>query len=246
LEKKEQRKIKMQKKAVVLLSGGVDSTTTLAFAKIEGFEIYALSFHYGQRNIFEVEQAKKIAKFLGVKEHLILSIDLKAIGGSALTSEKISLPKNRKLTDIGREIPSTYVPARNTIFLAYALAWAETIGAEDIFIGVNAIDSSGYPDCRLTYIKAFEQLCNLATKAAVEGKLQFKIRTPLINLSKAEIIKKGMELGVDFSLTHSCYDPLPDGKACGKCDSCQLRLKGFKEAGFHDPIRYVNSTNNTT
>lgn len=228
----------MKKKAVVLLSGGMDSTTTLAVAKREGFEVYALSFDYGQRNSLEIKRAEKIAKFFGIKDHLIVPIDLKKIGGSSLTSNEISLPKGRERGEIGKEIPSTYVPARNTIFLSYALAWAEVLEAEDIFIGVNAVDCSGYPDCRLAYINAFEQMANLATKAGVEGKLKFKIRTPLINLSKAEIIKKGIELGVDYSLTHSCYDPLPNGSACGECDSCKLRLKGFEDAGVKDPILY--------
>jgi len=228
----------MKQKAVVLLSGGMDSATTLAIAKREGFESYALSFDYGQRNFLEIKQAEKIAKFFGVKHHLVILVDLKKIGGSSLTSDKISLPKGRKLGQIGKEIPSTYVPARNTIFLAYALAWAEILGAEDIFIGVNAIDCSGYPDCRLAYINAFEEMANLATKAGVEGKLKFKIRTPLITLSKSEIIKRGVKLGVDYSLTHSCYDSSPDGSACGECDSCKLRLKGFEGAGVKDPISY--------
>ncbi|WAC08682.1 MAG: 7-cyano-7-deazaguanine synthase QueC [Thermodesulfobacteriota bacterium] len=228
----------MGKKAVVLLSGGMDSTTTLAIAKKEGFEIYALSFDYGQRNYLEIKKAEKVAEFFGAKDHLVIPVHLKKIGGSSLTSEGISLPRGRDLVEIGKEIPSTYVPARNTIFLSYALAWAEVLGAEDIFIGVNAIDCSGYPDTRPEYIHAFEQMAKLATKAGVEGKLKFKIRIPLINLSKAEIIKKGMALGVDYSLTHSCYDPFPNGMACGDCDSCRLRLKGFEEAGFKDPISY--------
>jgi 7-cyano-7-deazaguanine synthase len=228
----------MQGKAVVLLSGGMDSATILAIAKKEGFEIYALSFDYGQRNSFEIEQAEKIAAFFGVKDHLIIPVHLKKIGGSSLISGGMPLPKGRNTEEIGKEIPSTYVPARNTIFLSYALAWAEVLGAAEIFIGVNAIDCSGYPDTRPEYIHAFEQMANLATKAGAEGKLQFKIRMPLINLSKADIIKKGMELGVDYSLTHSCYDPFPNGMACGECDSCRLRLRGFEEAGFKDPIPY--------
>jgi len=228
----------MVKKAVVLLSGGMDSATTLAIAKREGFEIYALSFDYGQRNFFEIKKAKRIAKFFEVKNHLLIPLRLNKIGGSALTSREIFLPKERGFGEIGKEIPSTYVPARNTIFLSYALAWAEVLRTGDIFIGVNIIDTSGYPDCRPGFISAFERMAHLATKAGVEGKLKFKIHTPLINLSKAGIIKKGLSLGVDYSLTHSCYDPLPDGKACGKCDSCRLRLKGFKEAGSKDPILY--------
>ncbi|HPD60479.1 MAG TPA: 7-cyano-7-deazaguanine synthase QueC [Thermodesulfobacteriota bacterium] len=228
----------MERKAVVLLSGGMDSTTTLAIAKKEGFGIYALSFDYGQRNSLEIKKAVKIAASFGAKDHLIIPVHLKKIGGSSLTSKEISLPKGRDLRKVGKEIPSTYVPARNTIFLSYALAWAEVLGAGDIFIGVNAIDCSGYPDTRPEYINAFEQMANLATKAGVEGELKFKIHIPLINLSKADIIKKGMELGVDYSLTQSCYDPFPDGRACGECDSCKLRLKGFEEAGFKDPISY--------
>ena len=225
-------------KAVVLLSGGMDSATTLAIAKKEGFEIYSLSFEYGQRNSLEIKIAEKIAAFFGVKDHLIIPVPLKEIGGSSLTSEAMCLPRGRNLGEIGKGIPSTYVPARNTIFLSYGLAWAEVLGAGDIFIGVNAIDCSGYPDTRPEYIYAFEHMANLATKAGIEGKVRFKIRTPLINLSKADIIRKGMELGVDYSLTHSCYDPFPNGVACGECDSCRLRLKGFEEAGFKDPIIY--------
>ncbi|MFH0811768.1 MAG: 7-cyano-7-deazaguanine synthase QueC [Pseudomonadota bacterium] len=228
----------MKKKAVVLLSGGMDSATSMAIARKEGFELYALSFTYGQRHAMEVEKAKKLAEHFGAKDHLILSLDLPKIGGSALISKEIPLPKGRSLEEIGKEIPATYVPARNTLFLAYALAWAEVIGAGDIVIGVNALDYSGYPDCRPAYIRAFEEMANLATKAGVEGRIHFRIHTPLINLRKAEIIKMGVALGVDYSLTHSCYDPLPDGRACGECDSCKLRLKGFKEAGFDDPISY--------
>jgi 7-cyano-7-deazaguanine synthase len=225
-------------KAVVLLSGGMDSATTLAIAKKEGFEIYALTFDYGQRNSLEIKKAEKIAVFFGAKDHLVIPVPLKKIGGSSLTSDEMSLPRGRDLREIGKEIPSTYVPARNTIFLSYALAWAEVLGAGDIFIGVNAIDCSGYPDTRPEYVHAFEHMANLATKAGAEGKMQFKIRSPLINLSKADIIRKGMELGVDYSLTHSCYDPFPNGTACGECDSCRLRQKGFEEAGFKDPISY--------
>jgi 7-cyano-7-deazaguanine synthase len=229
----------MEKKAVVLLSGGIDSATVMAIVKKEGFKIYALSFRYGQRHSLELKKAKKLAKYFNARDHLVITLDLTKIGGSALITKSIPLPKGRSLREIEKEIPVSYVPARNTIFLSYALAWAEVINAGDIFIGVNAIDFSGYPDCRPEYIRAFEKLANLATKAGVEKKLHFRIHTPLINLSKAEIIKKGIELGVDYSLTHSCYDPLEDGRACGECDSCKLRLKGFKEAGIKDPISYA-------
>ena len=224
----------MAKKAVVLLSGGIDSATTLVVAKKEGFAPYAITFDYGQRHCLEVKCAKTVAKTIGAEEHLILDINLRAIGGSALTDD-IEVPRDR--SSIGEDIPITYVPARNTIFLSYAMGWAEVLGTGDIFIGVSAVDYSGYPDCRPEYIAAFEKMANLATKAAMEGK-KLRIHTPLINLSKGEIIKKGLSLGVDFSLTHSCYDPRPDGKACGRCDSCQLRLKGFREAGAEDPIAY--------
>lgn len=222
------------KKAVCLLSGGVDSTTALAIAKNEGFELYALTFRYGQRHVLEVESARRIARRFRVKQHLILDIDLKAIGGSALTST-IPVPKDREPDEITSGIPITYVPARNTIFLSYALAWAEVLDAEAIFIGVTAIDYSGYPDCRPEYIAAFEKMANLATKASTEGRHSIHIHTPLINLTKARIIKKGIELGVDYSLTHSCYDPDMEGRACGRCDSCLLRKKGFEEAGMIDP-----------
>lgn len=225
------------KKAVVLSSGGVDSTTAMAIAKSEGYEIYSLSFRYGQRHAYELEAAKKVAEAFGTKEHMVIEIDLGKIGGSALTDD-IDVPKGRDEGQMQQEIPVTYVPARNTIFLSYALAWAEVIEASDIFIGVNAIDYSGYPDCRPEYIEAFERMANLATKAGVEGKTQIKIRAPLISMTKAEIILKGVELGVDYSVTHSCYDPSPDGKACGQCDSCLLRKKGFKEAGVPDPTEY--------
>ncbi len=227
-----------QRKAVVLLSGGVDSATAAAIARWEGFEIYALSFRYGQRHELEIEAAKRVAAFLRAKDHLIIDFDLRAIGGSALTDE-IAVPKGRSREEISHGIPVTYVPARNTIFLAFALALAEKIQAEDIFFGANVLDFSGYPDCRGEYIRAFEKMANLATKAGVEGKTKIKVHTPLIEMTKAEIIKKGMELGVDYSLTWSCYDPTEDGLACGLCDSCQLRLKGFKEARMKDPIRYV-------
>jgi 7-cyano-7-deazaguanine synthase len=225
------------KRAVVLLSGGIDSTITLAIAIAEGYETYALSFDYGQRHQIETKAARRIANSLGTKEHRIAKIDLRIFGGSALTDE-VAVPKQRSETEIAHGIPATYVPARNTIFLAYALAWAEVIPANDIFLGVNAIDYSGYPDCRPEFIEAFEHLFNLGTKAGVEGR-RFQIQTPLIKLSKADIIRKGAELCVDFSLTHSCYDPTPEGLACSECDSCLLRFKGFREAGITDPIRYT-------
>jgi 7-cyano-7-deazaguanine synthase len=225
------------KRAVVLLSGGVDSTTTLAIAMADGYEAYALSFDYGQRHQIELEAARRVADSLGAKERRIAKIDLRIFGGSALTDD-VDVPKKRSEAEIAHGIPVTYVPARNTIFLAYALAWAEVIPAGDIFLGVNAIDYSGYPDCRLEFIEAFEALANVGTKAGVEGR-RFHIHTPLIKFSKAEIICKAIELGVDLSLTHSCYDPSPEGLACGDCDSCLLRLKGFREAGIEDPIQYA-------
>ncbi len=227
------------KKAVVLLSGGIDSSTAAALAKKEGFDIYALTFRYGQRHERETEAAKKVAAFLDLENHLIIDFNLRAIGGSALT-DKIEVPKGRSAQEISQEIPITYVPARNTIFLSFALALAERIEAGDIFFGANQLDYSGYPDCREEYIRAFEQMANLATKAGVEGKLRIRIHTPLIRMTKAEIIKKGLELGLDYSLTWSCYDPRPEGLACGLCDSCQLRLKGFKKAGYKDPIQYAS------
>jgi len=223
--------------AVVLLSGGIDSTTTLAIACAEGYEVCALSFDYGQRHRIEIDSARCLADSLGAKEHRVATIDLRIFGGSALTDD-VDVPKQRSEAEIAHGIPITYVPARNSIFLAFALAWAEVISANDIFIGVNAIDYSGYPDCRPEFIQAFENLANLATKAGVEGR-RFRIHTPLIKLSKADIIRKAVELGVDLSLTHSCYDPSPEGLACGQCDSCVLRLKGFREAGIEDPIRYA-------
>jgi 7-cyano-7-deazaguanine synthase len=226
------------KRAVVLLSGGIDSTTTLTIAIAEGYEAYALSFYYGQRHQIETKAARRVAGSLGAKEHRVAKIDLRVFGGSALTDD-IDVPKQRSEKEIGHGVPVTYVPARNTIFLAYALAWAEVISGSDIFLGVNAIDYSGYPDCRPKFIEAFETLANLATKAGVEGR-RFQIHTPLIKFSKADIIRKAIELGVDLSLTHSCYDPTPEGLACGECDSCLLRLKGFREAGIKDPIRYAN------
>ena len=226
----------MNKKAVILLSGGIDSATTLAIAKDSGYETRAISFRYGQKHIFEIEAAKKIAEEIGVKQHLIMDIDLSFFGGSALTDD-IPVPKREKVEDIGRSIPVTYVPARNIIFLSLALGWAEVLGLTDIFIGVNAIDYSGYPDCRAEFIESFEIAVNLGTKSGVEGN-RIEIHTPLISLTKAEIIKKGIELGVDYSLTHSCYDPDVNGHACGKCDSCLLRKKGFKDAGVKDPTVY--------
>lgn len=225
------------KKAVILLSGGLDSTTALAIARKEGFEVYTISFRYGQRHWVELAAAKKVSEASGAKEHIVVDIDLRQLGGSALTSD-IDVPKGRDAEEMGGAIPVTYVPARNTIFLSIALGWSEVLGASDIFIGVNALDYSGYPDCRPEFIEAFERMANLGTKAGVEGK-NFRIHTPLIRMTKAEIIKKGMELGVDYSLTHSCYDPSPEGLACGECDSCLLRKKGFAEAGFIDPLRYA-------
>jgi 7-cyano-7-deazaguanine synthase len=226
-----------QKKAVVLCSGGIDSTTAMAIAHAEGFEIYSLSFRYGQRHALELQSAYKVSVALGAKKHLIVEIDLAKIGGSALTSD-LELPKGREPEEMEKQIPLTYVPGRNTIFLSYAMAWAEVVEAADIFIGVNAIDYSGYPDCRPEFIQAFEKVANLATKASVEGKIRFKIHVPLIRMTKAEIIRKGVALGVDYSMTHSCYDPSQEGKACGHCDSCILRKKGFQEAGVPDPTSY--------
>jgi len=226
----------MNLKAIILLSGGLDSATTLAIAKTKGFQPFTLSFDYGQRHRVELDRAKEISERMGAKEHRVVNIDLAQFGGSALT-DAIDVPKNRDYTEMAKGIPITYVPARNTIFLSYALAYAEVQGAHNIFIGVNAVDYSGYPDCRPEFIAAFEKVANLATKAGVEGEA-LKIHTPLIDLSKAQIIQKGLELGVDYSLTHSCYDPDDEGLACGICDSCQLRLKGFKEAGVDDPVKY--------
>jgi 7-cyano-7-deazaguanine synthase len=225
------------KHAVVLLSGGIDSATTLAIALSEDYECSALSFDYGQRHRFELEAAQRVAGSLGAKEHQIVKIDNRIFAGSALTDD-LDVPKQRSAEEIGRGIPITYVPARNTIFLAHALAWAEVKSAAHIFIGVNALDYSGYPDCRLEFILMFETLANLGTKAGVEGR-RFQIHAPLIKLTKAEIIRKAVDLNVDLSLTHSCYDPTADGRACGECDSCQLRLKGFREAGVSDPIHYA-------
>lgn len=229
----------MKKKAVVLSSGGLDSTTAMAIAKAEGYEVYSLSFNYGQRHALELKAAKRVAEALAAKEHLIVDLGLGKIGGSALT-EGMAVPKARDEDKMKEEIPVTYVPARNTVFLSCALAWAEVVGASDIFIGVNAIDYSGYPDCRPEYIRAFENMANLALKAAVEGKMKIRIQAPLIRMTKAEIIRKGVELGVDYRLTHSCYDPSPEGKACGQCDSCLLRKKGFREVGIPDPAAYFD------
>lgn len=227
----------MQPKAVLLLSGGLDSTTTLAIAKLQGFELYAMSFAYGQRHAHEVDAAARIAKTMGVKEHRLVTIDLRVFGHSALT-DSIEVPKDRDESQMNSAIPVTYVPARNTIFLSYALAWAEVLGANDIFIGVNAVDYSGYPDCRPDYIAAYENMANLATARGVGGE-KLAIHTPLISLTKAEIIKQGAALGVDYSLTTSCYDPNEKGQACGHCDSCLLRKKGFVEAGVEDPTQYA-------
>jgi 7-cyano-7-deazaguanine synthase len=223
-------------KAVVLLSGGLDSSTTLAVANSQGFELYALTFRYGQRHHLEIEAAKQIARQFKVAEHKIFEVGLDRFGGSALTAE-IDIPKDRGLEDISRDIPITYVPARNIIFLSLALAWSEVLGCSDIFIGINVLDYSGYPDCRPEFIEAFEKMANLGTKAGIEGQ-GFKFHTPLINLNKAQIIKMGLELGVNFELTSTCYDPSSQGEACGKCDACLLRLKGFSEAGIKDPGKY--------
>lgn len=221
--------------AVVLLSGGLDSTTTLAIARSEGFTPYALSFRYGQRHVVELEAAARVVEAMEVAEHVVADIDLRRFGGSALTSD-VAVPKGRGLETMAEGIPVTYVPARNTVFLSFALAWAEVLGAGDIFIGVNALDYSGYPDCRPEYIAAFERMASLATAAGVEGRQSFKVHAPLIRMSKAEIIRKGLELGVDYGLTSSCYDPGEGGRPCGQCDSCLLRAKGFAEAGARDPL----------
>jgi 7-cyano-7-deazaguanine synthase len=228
------------KKAVCLLSGGLDSATTLACARRDGFQTYALTFDYGQRHRVELEAAARVAAQLGAAEHRVFRLDLRAFGGSALTAE-IDVPKDRQPARGTEEIPVTYVPARNTVFLSIALAWAEVLGSSDIYIGVNAVDYSGYPDCRPEFIRAFEQMANLATKAGVEGRQKLRIHTPLISLSKADIIRLGLGLGVDYSLTHSCYDPV-DGLACGHCDSCLLRRAGFAEAGVKDPLGYAGES----
>jgi 7-cyano-7-deazaguanine synthase len=225
------------KRAVVLLSGGLDSATVLAIAGSQGYELYALSFSYGQRHVIELDAARRVSAAIGVKDHRIAAIDLRVFGGSALTAD-IDVPKGRGTDEMSHGIPITYVPARNTIFLSFALAWAEVLGSSDIFIGVNALDYSGYPDCRPEFIEAFEKMANLATRAGVEGRQALKVHTPLIALTKAEITQKGMELGMDYGLTSSCYDPGPTGEPCGECDSCLLRRKGFKENGIEDPLNY--------
>ena len=226
------------KNAIVLFSGGLDSSTCLAIAKSLGYRPHALSFRYGQRHEVELEAARRVAEHLGAAAHLILDVPLKTIGGSALTAA-IDVPKDRDLASLADEIPVTYVPARNTVFLALALAWAEVVQAQDIFIGVNAMDYSGYPDCRPEFVAAFENMANLAIKEAVEGRLKITIHAPLMHWDKARIIREGLKLGVDYGLTHSCYDPGEGGRACGRCDSCQLRIKGFAQAGVADPTRYV-------
>ncbi len=224
-------------KAVVLLSGGVDSTTTAALAVSQGFDVHALTFRYGQRHAMELEAARAVAERLHLRQHLVFDLDLRALGGSALTGE-LAVPKDTPADEIGRTIPATYVPARNTIFLAVALGWAEALGAEDIFIGVNAMDYSGYPDCRPEYIDAFQKMADLATRAGTEQGQKLTIHTPLITLTKREIIERGTALGVDYSVTRSCYDPASDGTACGHCESCLLRLQGFRESGLEDPAPY--------
>ena len=224
-------------KAVVLLSGGMDSTTVAAIALSRGFDAHGLTFRYGQRHQGEVEAARLVAQRLGMGRHQVVDIDLRAFGGSALTSD-LAVPKDTPIEEIGGQIPSTYVPARNTIFLAFALGWAEVLGASDIFLGANALDYSGYPDCRPEFIQAFQTMANLATRAGVEGGRRLTIHTPLIALSKREIIERGLALGVDYGITRTCYDPAPDGAACGRCDACTLRLKGFREAGLEDPAPY--------
>jgi len=228
----------MQKPAVILLSGGLDSTTAAAVAREQGFALYALTVDYGQRHRFELEAARRVAEWLGVRRHEVVRVDLARIGGSALT-DAIDVPKDREPDAMSGEIPVTYVPARNTVLLSLALGYAEVVGAADVFLGVSAVDYSGYPDCRPEYIAAFERLANLATKAGVEGRLRFTIHAPLIEMTKAEIIRRGIELGVDYALTHSCYDPGPNGIACGRCDACLLRRRGFAEAGIADPVGYA-------
>jgi 7-cyano-7-deazaguanine synthase len=225
------------KRAVALASGGLDSSTAMAIGAEQGYDIYALTFDYGQRHRCELEAARRVVKSLGIAHHMVATIDLRTFGGSALTSD-IDVPKNRQAIQDCAQIPVTYVPARNTIFLSFALGWCEVLEAQDIFIGVNAVDYSGYPDCRPEFLAAFESLANLATKAGVEGVARYRIHAPLLNMSKAQIIRAGFEAGVDFSLTHSCYDPSPDGLACGACDSCRLRRAGFEQAGIPDPTRY--------
>lgn len=229
---------KQTAKAVVVFSGGVDSTTCLAIAKTEGYELYALSFYYHQRHRVEIEAARRVAEAFGVKQHMILELPLDRLGGSALTAD-LEVPKDVSWEEMQSRIPITYVPARNTIFLSFALAWAEVLGAGDIFVGVNALDYSGYPDCRPEYIAAFEKMANLATKQGLQGNPPLRLRTPLIQLTKGQIIKEGLRLGVDYAMTHSCYDPDPQGRACGHCDSCLLRKKGFAEAAVADPTIYA-------
>ena len=225
-------------KAVILLSGGVDSATTAAIALSRGFDVHALTFNYGQRHQAELEAARRVAERLGIRRHEVLEIDLRAFGGSALTGD-LEVPKDTPIAEIGRRIPSTYVPARNTIFLAFALGWSEVLGASAIFIGANAMDYSGYPDCRPEFIRAFQRMADLATRAGVEDKRKLTIHTPLISLSKRQIIEQGLALGVDYGITLTCYDPSPDGVACGRCEACLLRLKGFREAGLEDPAPYT-------
>lgn len=226
-----------QPRAVILLSGGLDSTTTAAIALNDGFELYALTVRYGQRHAAELEAARRVVERLGIRRHVVLDMDLRAFGGSALTGD-LAVPKDTPVDQIGERIPPTYVPARNTILLALAMGWAEIVGASDIFMGANAMDYSGYPDCRPEYIQAFETLAGLATRAGVEEGRRLRIRTPLIELSKREIIERGLALGLDYSITSTCYDPAPDGAACGRCEACLLRLKGFREAGMEDPAPY--------
>jgi 7-cyano-7-deazaguanine synthase len=228
------------KKAVLLLSGGLDSTTLLAHARAENFDVHAMTFRYGQRHATEIEASRRVAKYFNVADHVIVDIDLRTFGGSALTNTDIEVPKDRGADEMSHGIPITYVPARNTIFLSFALAWSEVLEAGDIFIGVNALDYSGYPDCRPEYIAAYETMANLATRGGVEGTNRVRIRTPLIAMTKAQIIQRGLSLGVDYSITQSCYDPDEAGAACGHCDACKLRLKGFAEAGATDPAPYVH------
>jgi len=233
-----------KRKAVVLLSGGLDSATAAAIAKSEDYDIYGMTFDYGQRHEFEIQTAERVAEMVGVKDHIICRIDLRAFGGSALTSD-IAVPKHNSCEELGEGIPVTYVPARNTVFLSFALGWAETLGASDIFIGVNAVDYSGYPDCRPEFISAYQSMARLATKAGVEGS-ELTIHTPLISLTKGQIIARGLELGVDYSITNTCYDPSPEGHACGHCDACLLRLKGFEENGIPDPAPYQDGVGAST
>lgn len=227
----------LKRAAVVLVSGGLDSATTLALARADGFETYALTFDYGQRHRQELDAARRVAQQLGAARHIVAALDLRAIGGSALTAD-IEVPKGRRVEEMAEGIPVTYVPARNTVFLSVALGWCEVLGGEDIFIGVNAVDYSGYPDCRPEFLRRFEELALVATREGVEGRARYKIHAPLLKMSKAQIIRAGTDAGVDYSLTHSCYDPGPEGLACGECDSCRLRRSGFEQAGIPDPARY--------